>query len=71
MLDKSNVCATQNALQLPLQRHAAKQTRRSIGNECTSGVPKCNDAVGAMEAFILKALSFSHILLLKLLLNCA
>ena len=34
--------ATQNALQLPLRRNAARQTQRSIGNECTSGVPKCN-----------------------------
>ena len=33
MLDKSNECITQNALQMPLQRsNAARQTQRSIGN---------------------------------------
>jgi hypothetical protein len=37
---------TQNAL----QRNAARQTQRSIGNECTSDVPKRHDAVGVIEA---------------------
>ena len=48
--DKSNVCTTQNALQLPLQCNAARQMQRSIGNECTSGVSKCNDTVDVFEA---------------------
>lgn len=29
---------------------AARQTQRSIGNQCTSGVSKLNDAVGVIEA---------------------
>jgi hypothetical protein len=33
------LCITQNALQLPLQRNAAKQKQHSFVNECTSGVP--------------------------------
>jgi hypothetical protein len=48
--DLSNICTTQNALQLPFQRNAARQMQHSIGNECTSGVPKRNDAVGVFKA---------------------
>lgn len=44
------VRSTPNALQLPLRRNAARQTQRFVGNECNSGVPKCNDAVSVFEA---------------------
>ena len=50
MFDKSNICTTPNALQLPLQRNAARQTQPFVGNECNSGVPKCNNAVSVFEA---------------------
>ena len=32
------------------ERNAARQTQRSIGNECPSGVPKRNAAVDVIEA---------------------
>lgn len=52
MFDKSNKCTTPNALQMPLQRNAARQMQRFIGNEYNSGVPKCNSAVGVFEASV-------------------
>jgi hypothetical protein len=48
-LTHMNVCTTHTTL--PLQRNAAKKTQRSIVYECTSGVPKCKNTVGVIEAF--------------------
>jgi hypothetical protein len=53
MFDKSNVRNTPYALQMPLQRNAARQTQRLIGNEYNYGVSKCNDAVGVIEALVM------------------
>ena len=51
--DKSTLCTTLNALRLPLQRNAARQTQRFIGNECNSCVPKCSDAVCVFETLVI------------------
>ena len=44
-----SVCTTQNVLLLQL--NAVRQTQRSIGNECTSAVPKCKKPVGVIQAW--------------------
>jgi hypothetical protein len=49
--DTSNACTIPNAQQLPLQPNAARQTPRFVGDEHSSGVPKCNITVGVFDAF--------------------
>lgn len=59
---KFNVCTTLNALQLPLTRNVARQTQRSVGNECTSGV----SPLWCACLFSQKSLGMIHLCLIPL-----